>query len=130
MLVDEPEEDETEANVEEDHERLSPKTEQLLKSIDDTLEEGKSASKVVVDDEEKSLSGSEDDVDAEVDRWIKENFDPRERERERERESNKRKERGVQLTMMMKLMYLQKMFRLYHHHHQEVERNQLREKVT
>ncbi|MFS8018415.1 hypothetical protein Hanom_Chr15g01391811 [Helianthus anomalus] len=38
LLVDEPEEDETEADVEEDHECLSPETEQLLKSIDDTLE--------------------------------------------------------------------------------------------
>ncbi|KAJ0615214.1 hypothetical protein HanIR_Chr02g0071451 [Helianthus annuus] len=68
MLVDEPEEDETEANVEKDHEHLSPETEQLMRDTDDTLEAGKSASQRVVDDEEKSLSGSEDDVDAEVDR--------------------------------------------------------------
>ncbi|XP_022007219.1 glutamic acid-rich protein-like [Helianthus annuus] len=85
LLVDEPKEDETEADVEEDHERLSPETEQLLKDIDDMLESWKSASKKVVDDEEKSLSGSEDDVDAEVDQWIKENFDPREREVQKKR---------------------------------------------
>ncbi|XP_021991367.1 rRNA-processing protein EBP2-like [Helianthus annuus] len=85
MLVDEPEEDETEANVEEDHERLSPETEQLMKSIDDTLEAEKAASKKVVDDDDKSLSGSENDIDAEVDRWIKENFDPREREQQKKR---------------------------------------------
>ncbi|KAJ0677607.1 hypothetical protein HanRHA438_Chr12g0542781 [Helianthus annuus] len=80
LLVDEPEEDETEADVEKDQEQLSPETEQLLKSIDDTLEAGKSASQKVVGDEEKSLSGSDDDVDAEVDQWIKENLDPRDRE--------------------------------------------------
>ncbi|KAJ0726677.1 hypothetical protein HanPI659440_Chr12g0473061 [Helianthus annuus] len=83
MLVDEPEEDETEANVEEDHERLSPETDQLMRDIDDTLESMKSASQRVVDVEEKSLSGSEDDIDAQVERWISENYDPRERERER-----------------------------------------------
>ncbi|MFS7905742.1 hypothetical protein Hanom_Chr01g00051261 [Helianthus anomalus] len=55
LLVDEPEEDETEANIEKDQEQLSPETEQLLKSVDDTLEAVKSASKRVVDDEEKSL---------------------------------------------------------------------------
>ncbi|MFS7993093.1 hypothetical protein Hanom_Chr12g01090041 [Helianthus anomalus] len=85
MLVDEPEEDDTEANVDEDQEQLSPETEQLLKSVDDALEAGKSASQKVVDDEDKSLSGSENDVDAEVDRWIKENFDPREREQQKKR---------------------------------------------
>ncbi|MFS7966691.1 hypothetical protein Hanom_Chr09g00776751 [Helianthus anomalus] len=41
MLVDELGEDKKEANVEKDHEQVSPKTEQLLKSIDDTLECGK-----------------------------------------------------------------------------------------
>ncbi|XP_021971678.1 glutamic acid-rich protein-like [Helianthus annuus] len=85
LLVDEPEEDETEANVEKDQEQLTPKTERLLKDIDDTLEAEKAASKKVVDDEEKSLSGSEDDVDAEVDRWIKENYDPRDRETQKKR---------------------------------------------
>ncbi|KAM0061584.1 hypothetical protein Hdeb2414_s0004g00137801 [Helianthus debilis subsp. tardiflorus] len=38
MLVDEPEEDETEANVERDQDQLSLETERLLKDIDDTLE--------------------------------------------------------------------------------------------
>ncbi|XP_021975462.1 FK506-binding protein 5-like [Helianthus annuus] len=85
MLVDEPEEDETEANVEIDHDQLSPETERLMIDIDDTLEAGKSSSKVVVDDEEKSSSGSDDDVDAEVDRWIKENYDPRDREQQKKR---------------------------------------------
>ncbi|KAJ0506384.1 hypothetical protein HanRHA438_Chr12g0567491 [Helianthus annuus] len=126
MLVDEPEEDETEANVEEDHERLSPETDQLMRDIDDTLESMKSASQRVVDDEEKSLSGSEDDIDAQVERWISENYDPR----ERERESNKRKERGVRVTMMMKLMFHLKMFKLLPHHLQEVERNLHRENVS
>ncbi|KAJ0674212.1 hypothetical protein HanLR1_Chr12g0437441 [Helianthus annuus] len=79
LLVDEPEEDETEVDVEKDQEQLSPETEQLLKSIDDTLEAGKLASPKVVGDEEKSLSGSDDDVDTEVDQWIKENLDPRDR---------------------------------------------------
>ncbi|MFS7954375.1 hypothetical protein Hanom_Chr07g00629551 [Helianthus anomalus] len=72
MLVDELEEDETETNIEEDHEQLSPETEQLLKSVDDTLEAGKSASQ-------------KNEVDAEVDRWIKENFDPRDREIQKKR---------------------------------------------
>ncbi|MFS7977564.1 hypothetical protein Hanom_Chr10g00905411 [Helianthus anomalus] len=85
MLVDEPKEDETEANVEEDHEPLSLETDQLMKDIDDTFEAGKSASKVVVDDEEKSLYGSEDDIDAQVERWISENYGPREREREQQK---------------------------------------------
>ncbi|KAM0051014.1 putative methyltransferase [Helianthus debilis subsp. tardiflorus] len=83
MLVDEPEEDETEENVEKDQERLSPETEQLLKSIDDTLEAVNPASQKVVGDEEKSLSDSE--VDAEVDKWIKENYDPREKEKQKKR---------------------------------------------
>ncbi|MFS7888930.1 hypothetical protein Hanom_Chr00s000002g01600771 [Helianthus anomalus] len=113
LLVYEPEEDETEVNVEKDQGQLSPETEQLIRDIDDTLEVRKSASKKVVDDEEKSLYGSENDIDAEVDRWIKENFDPR------ETKSHERKERGVQLTMMMKRMFLQRIFKLYNHHHQE-----------
>ncbi|XP_021996495.1 uncharacterized protein DDB_G0283697-like [Helianthus annuus] len=85
MLVDEPEEDETEVNAEEDQDQLSPETEHLMKDIDDTLEVGKSAGKVVVDDDEKSLSSSEDDVDAEVDKWIKENYDPRDRVQQKKR---------------------------------------------
>ncbi|MFS7965846.1 hypothetical protein Hanom_Chr09g00766931 [Helianthus anomalus] len=85
MLVDEPEEDETKANVEKDQEQLSPETEQLLKSIDDTLEAMKSAGKMVVDDEEESSSGSEGDIDAEVERWIQENFNPRDREKPKKR---------------------------------------------
>ncbi|XP_021980618.1 bromodomain-containing protein 4-like [Helianthus annuus] len=85
MLVDEPEVDESEANVEKDQEQLSPETEQLLKDIDNTLEVGKSASKMAVDDEEESSSGSEVDIDAEVDRWIKENYDPKDREKQKKR---------------------------------------------
>ncbi|MFS8017020.1 hypothetical protein Hanom_Chr15g01375361 [Helianthus anomalus] len=86
LLVDEPEEDETEADVEKDHVQLSPKTEQLMKDIDDTLEAGKSASKVVVDDEEKTLI--------------------------QEIERIKRKERGVRVKTIMKNMFHQRMFRL------------------
>ncbi|KAJ0512155.1 hypothetical protein HanRHA438_Chr11g0531571 [Helianthus annuus] len=56
-----------------------------MKDIDDTLEAGKSASKTVVDDEEKGLSGSGDEVDAEVDKWIKENYDPRDKEKQKKR---------------------------------------------
>ncbi|XP_021979808.1 probable ATP-dependent helicase PF08_0048 [Helianthus annuus] len=70
LLVDEPELDETEANVEKDQEQLTPETEQLLKDIDDTLEAEKSASKKVVDGEEESSSGLEVDIDAEVDQSI------------------------------------------------------------
>ncbi|MFS8034359.1 hypothetical protein Hanom_Chr17g01580231 [Helianthus anomalus] len=80
MLVDEPEEDEKKVNVETDQEQLSLETEQLLKSVDDTLEAEKAASKMVVDDEEKSSSGFETDTDAEVERWIRENYDPKVRE--------------------------------------------------
>ncbi|MFS7997627.1 hypothetical protein Hanom_Chr12g01143991 [Helianthus anomalus] len=58
---------------------------QLLKSIDNTLEGGKSASQKVGADEEKGLSGSEDEVDVEVDQWIKENYDPRERVQQKKR---------------------------------------------
>ncbi|KAM0063684.1 hypothetical protein Hdeb2414_s0003g00093891 [Helianthus debilis subsp. tardiflorus] len=80
MLVDEPEEDETEANVDKDQEQLSPKTEQLMKSLDDTLEVDKSAGEKVGDDKEKSSSDEEEsDIDAETKRWNKVNFDPRER---------------------------------------------------
>ncbi|KAJ0715756.1 hypothetical protein HanPI659440_Chr13g0505031 [Helianthus annuus] len=85
MLVDEPEVDETEANVEIHHDQLSPETERLMRYIDDTLETEKAASKKVVGDEEKSLSGSKDEVDAEVDKWIKENYDPRDRETQKKR---------------------------------------------
>ncbi|XP_021971948.1 glutamic acid-rich protein-like [Helianthus annuus] len=95
-------EDETEANVEKHQEQLTPETEQLLKDIDDTLEAEKSASKIVVDDEEESSSGSEVDIDAEVERWIRENYDPKDKR-------NKRRERGV-LMMMMKHMFHQRMF--------------------
>ncbi|MFS8019589.1 hypothetical protein Hanom_Chr15g01405531 [Helianthus anomalus] len=124
LLVDEPEEDETEANDEKDQEHLSPETEQLLKDIDDTLEAQKSASKMVVDAEEESSSGFKIDTDVEVERWIRENYDPK------ERESNKRNERGVRVTMMMKLMFHKRMFWLYHHHLQEAERNQHQENVS
>ncbi|MFS7904239.1 hypothetical protein Hanom_Chr01g00033781 [Helianthus anomalus] len=85
LLVNEPEEDETEANVDKDQEQLSPKTEHLMKDIDDTLESGKLATQKVGADEEKGLSGSEDEVDAEVDQWIKENYDPRERVQQKKR---------------------------------------------
>ncbi|KAJ0474686.1 hypothetical protein HanOQP8_Chr15g0590101 [Helianthus annuus] len=85
MLVDEPEEDETEANVEIDHDQLSPETGRLMRDIDDTLEAKKTASEKVVGDEEKSLSGSEHEVDAKVDKWIKENYDPRDRETQKKR---------------------------------------------
>ncbi|MFS7930543.1 hypothetical protein Hanom_Chr04g00345551 [Helianthus anomalus] len=71
LLADEPEEDETEANVEKDHEQVSPETEQLSKSIEDTLEE--------------NLSDSEEDIDAQVKRWISENYDSREREQQKKR---------------------------------------------
>ncbi|XP_022015044.1 eukaryotic translation initiation factor 5B-like [Helianthus annuus] len=85
MLVDEPEVDETEANVEKDQDPLTPETEQLLKDIDDTLEAEKAASKKAVDFEEKSSSGAEGDTDDEVDRWIKENYDPKDREKQKKR---------------------------------------------
>ncbi|MFS7909564.1 hypothetical protein Hanom_Chr02g00096041 [Helianthus anomalus] len=76
----------------------------------------------VDDDEEKSLSGSEVDVDAEVDRWIKENYDPRNRERQKKK---KRSSDDADETYM----FHQRMFRLYKHHLQEVERNQHQENV-
>ncbi|XP_021980506.1 DNA ligase 1-like [Helianthus annuus] len=85
MLVDEPEEDETEVNVEEDQFRLSPETERLMKDLADTLEAEKASGKVAVDDEEKNESGSEDEVDVEVDKWIKENYDPRDRVKQKKR---------------------------------------------
>ncbi|KAJ0614679.1 hypothetical protein HanIR_Chr02g0065141 [Helianthus annuus] len=80
MLVDEPEEDETEVNVEGNQDRLSPETEQVLKSIDYNVEVEKAAGEKVVDDKEKSSSGEEEsDIDPETDQWIKANFDPRDR---------------------------------------------------
>ncbi|MFS7905314.1 hypothetical protein Hanom_Chr01g00046211 [Helianthus anomalus] len=84
LLVD-AEEDEKEANVDKDQEHLSPETEQLLKSVDDTLEVQKSAGKMVVDDEEEGSSDSEGDIDAQVERWIRENYDPREKEQPKKR---------------------------------------------
>ncbi|XP_022040715.1 bromodomain-containing protein 4-like [Helianthus annuus] len=80
MLVDEPEEDETEADAERDQGRLSPESEKLLKSLNENFEAEKAAGEKVGDDEEKSSSGSkESDVDAETDQWIKSNYDPRDR---------------------------------------------------
>ncbi|MFS8023849.1 hypothetical protein Hanom_Chr16g01456341 [Helianthus anomalus] len=80
MLVDEPEEVEAEANVEGNQEQLSPGMEQLMKYIDVTLETGEAACEKVGDDKEKSsFDPEESDIDAVADRWIKENFDPRER---------------------------------------------------
>ncbi|KAJ0772829.1 hypothetical protein HanOQP8_Chr03g0091921 [Helianthus annuus] len=85
LLVDEPEEDETEANVDRDQDQLSPETGCLMKDIDDTLEAGKSASKTVVDDEDESSSDANSDIDAQVDKWIKENYDPRDKEKQKKR---------------------------------------------
>ncbi|XP_022032157.1 negative regulator of PDR1-mediated fluconazole resistance JJJ1-like [Helianthus annuus] len=80
MLVDEPEEDETEANVEGNQEQLSPETERLLKSIDYNVEAGEAVGEKVVDDKEKSSSDPEEsDIDVETDQWIKANFDLRDR---------------------------------------------------
>ncbi|MFS7961944.1 hypothetical protein Hanom_Chr08g00720881 [Helianthus anomalus] len=71
-------------------EQLTPETEQLLKDIVDTLEAGKLASKTVVDDGKESSSGSEVDIDAQVERWIKEKYDPKykEKQKKRKRSSN------------------------------------------
>ncbi|KAJ0951662.1 hypothetical protein HanPSC8_Chr02g0062881 [Helianthus annuus] len=86
MLVNEPEEDETEADAERDQGRLSPYTEQLMRDIDVTLETEKAAGEKVVDDKEKSSSDPEEsDIDAEADRWIRENFDQRDRLLKRKR---------------------------------------------
>ncbi|KAJ0766220.1 hypothetical protein HanPI659440_Chr08g0313011 [Helianthus annuus] len=86
MMVDEPEEDETGVNVEEDQDRLSPETERLMKDLDDTLEVEKAAGEKVVDDKEKSSSNAEEsDIDAETERWIKENYDPRDRVKQKKR---------------------------------------------
>ncbi|XP_022042342.1 bromodomain-containing protein 4-like [Helianthus annuus] len=85
MLVDEPEVDETEADVDKDQDPLTPETERLLKDVDDTLETEKAAGKRVVDDEGKSPSGAESDTDPEVDRWIRENYDPKDREKQKKR---------------------------------------------
>ncbi|KAJ0513147.1 hypothetical protein HanHA300_Chr10g0354111 [Helianthus annuus] len=79
MLVDEPEEDETEVNVDIDQDPVSPEAEHLLKSINENVDAEKAAGEKVGDDEEKSSSSSEDDIDVESDRWIKENYDPRDR---------------------------------------------------
>ncbi|MFS7912681.1 hypothetical protein Hanom_Chr02g00132771 [Helianthus anomalus] len=40
---------------------------------------------MVVDDEKESSSNSEDDIDAQVERWISENYDPKEREKQKKR---------------------------------------------
>ncbi|KAJ0752545.1 hypothetical protein HanPI659440_Chr09g0325581 [Helianthus annuus] len=69
MLVDEPEEDETEADAERDQGRLSPESERLLKSLTENLEAEK-ASGEEGDNEEKSSSSLEEDVD-ETERWKK-----------------------------------------------------------
>ncbi|MFS7967797.1 hypothetical protein Hanom_Chr09g00789961 [Helianthus anomalus] len=45
----------------------------------------KSVSKMVVDDERESSSGSETDTYAEVERWIRENYDPKHREKQKKR---------------------------------------------
>ncbi|KAJ0791917.1 hypothetical protein HanOQP8_Chr01g0011371 [Helianthus annuus] len=86
MLVDEPEEDETEVNVEGDQDHQSPEIEQLVKSLDDTLEVDKAAGEKVDDDKEKSSSDPEEsDIDAESERWIRENYDPRDRDNQKKK---------------------------------------------
>ncbi|MFS7964140.1 hypothetical protein Hanom_Chr08g00746721 [Helianthus anomalus] len=67
LLVDEPEEDELEANAEIDQERLSFETEQLLKTLNENLESEKVAGEEG-DNEEKSSSDSEVD---ETEHWKK-----------------------------------------------------------
>ncbi|KAJ0710533.1 hypothetical protein HanOQP8_Chr09g0313511 [Helianthus annuus] len=62
MLVDEPEEDETEVDAEREQDPMSPETEQLLENIDYGLETEKVAGEEG-DNEEKSSSSSEEDVD-------------------------------------------------------------------
>ncbi|KAF5803676.1 hypothetical protein HanXRQr2_Chr06g0274241 [Helianthus annuus] len=80
MLVGEPEEVETEANVQGNQDRLSPESEQLLKSLNENFEAEEAAGEKIGDDKEKSSSDPEEsDIDAEADRWIKENYDPRDR---------------------------------------------------
>ncbi|MFS7967817.1 hypothetical protein Hanom_Chr09g00790171 [Helianthus anomalus] len=51
-----------------------------MRDIDVTLETGEAAGEKVGDDKEKSSSDPEEsDIDAEADRWIKENYDLRDR---------------------------------------------------
>ncbi|KAJ0913219.1 hypothetical protein HanRHA438_Chr06g0283111 [Helianthus annuus] len=69
MLVDEPEEDEIEADVERDQDQMSPETEHLLKDIDYGLETEKAGGEEG-DDERKSSSHSDSEVD-ETEHWKK-----------------------------------------------------------
>ncbi|KAM0031142.1 hypothetical protein Hdeb2414_s0017g00505221 [Helianthus debilis subsp. tardiflorus] len=110
LLVNEPEEDEIEADAERDQDPMSPETEQVLENIDYGLETEKAAGEEG-DDEEKSLSDSEVD---ETERWKKLISD----------KENRRKERGVEVTMMICIFHHQSMFQKFkHHRHLEAGRN-------
>ncbi|XP_022007499.1 inner centromere protein A-like [Helianthus annuus] len=64
LLVDEPEEEEPVADAEGDHVRLSPESEQLLKSLKESFEAEKAAGENEGDNEEKSSSSSsESEID-------------------------------------------------------------------
>ncbi|MFS8035005.1 hypothetical protein Hanom_Chr17g01587891 [Helianthus anomalus] len=80
MMVDEPEEDEPEANVQRDQDPVSPGMEQLLENIDYGLETEKAVGEEG-DDEEKSSSDSAVD---ETERWKKVISD-REKQKKRKR---------------------------------------------
>ncbi|KAF5797851.1 hypothetical protein HanRHA438_Chr07g0296291 [Helianthus annuus] len=89
LRVDEPEEDETEADAERDQEQLSPVMEQLMRDINVTVEGGEAAGEKVGDDKEKCSSDPEEsDIDAEAERWIRENYDPRDRLIKRKRKKS------------------------------------------
>ncbi|MFS7985596.1 hypothetical protein Hanom_Chr11g01000291 [Helianthus anomalus] len=63
MLVDEPEEDEAEVNVEKEQDPVSPDIEQVLKDIDYELETEKAASEESDKEDKSSSSSSESEID-------------------------------------------------------------------
>ncbi|KAJ0783807.1 hypothetical protein HanLR1_Chr01g0024611 [Helianthus annuus] len=63
MLVDEPEEDETEADTERDQVRLSPESERLLKALNESFEADKATGEEGDNEEKSSSSSSESEID-------------------------------------------------------------------
>ncbi|KAM0057740.1 hypothetical protein Hdeb2414_s0005g00161881 [Helianthus debilis subsp. tardiflorus] len=65
MLVDEPEEEEPEADLEGEHVRLSPESDRLLKALKESFETKKAAKEAGMegDNEEESSSSSEEEID-------------------------------------------------------------------
>ncbi|KAJ0809433.1 hypothetical protein HanPI659440_Chr01g0015021 [Helianthus annuus] len=130
LLVDEPEEEEPEADVEGDHVRLSPKSDRLLKALKESFKAEKAAKTAggnVGDNEgdniEKSSSSSSESEIDETERL--------ERIRAEVEKEKQLKRKGERKKMMICTFHLQSIFKkkFKHHHHLVVERSQMQGNV-